>query len=113
MRIDSSEVRHLQGSLAAAPARAEAGSIRAVHGFTTGTAADARAIAPERTGRLIEGIEHRAAGLLGEVVSTAPYSEYVEEGTSDTAPQPFMEPARDLNLPRLERRIGDAGEDVL
>jgi HK97 gp10 family phage protein len=110
--IDTSEVKHLAADLYAAPAKAEAGAIGAVHETVSDTERDAKAFAPVLTGELKERIEGRALGLLGEVVSGAPYSEYVEDGTSDTAPQPFMGPALELNAPGLEGQLGDIGEDI-
>jgi hypothetical protein len=47
------------------------------------------------------------------VVSTVRYADYVEYGTSDTAPQPYMRPAADLAPGPLSDDLGDAGEDIL
>ena len=47
------------------------------------------------------------------MVAFAPYAAYVEYGTSDTRPQPFMRPAAELAGPRMEDDAGDAGEDIL
>jgi hypothetical protein len=65
------------------------------------------------TGRLREGIRVQVAGLSAEVVSTVRYADYVEYGTSDTAPQPYMRPAADLIPGPLADDLGDAGEDIL
>lgn len=113
MGIDSSEVKHLAVDLGAAPAKVRIGAVRAVRDFVGDTERDAKAFAPVLTGELKGRIEGRAAGLLGEVVSLADYSDYVEYGTSDTAPQPFMTPAFEVNAPRLEDQLGDVGEDIL
>lgn len=111
--IDFSDVTHVHADLAAAPAHVEAGAHDAVGDFVSGTERDARAFAPIRTGELKAGIRRRSYGLVGEVVSEAPYSEYVEDGTSDTAPQPFMGPALEANTPGVADRLGDAGESIL
>lgn len=111
--IEFGEVTHLHADLAAAPARVDRGAQDAVGDYVSGTERDARAFAPVLTGELKAGIRGRAVGLLGEVISEAPYSGYVEEGTSDTAPQPFLGPAHEANVPGVERRLGDAGEGIL
>lgn len=113
MNIDTSELKHLAADLGAAPAKAQAGAIGAVRESISDTERDAKAFAPVLTGELKERIEGRALGLFGEVVSRADYSDYVEDGTSDTAPQPFMSPALEANAPGLEHRLGDVGEEIL
>lgn len=113
MGIDYAEVTHLAADLAAAPARVEVGARDAVDDYVDHTERDAQAFAPVLTGRLKLGIRGRRLGLLGEVVSDEPYSEYVEEGTSDTAPQPFMTPAHERNIHRAENGLGDTGESIL
>lgn len=111
--IDFGEVTNLGADLVAAPARVESGARDAVDDYVTGTERDAQDFAPILTGELKRGIHGRRVGLLGEVVSEAPYSDYVEEGTSDTAPQPFMGPAHERNIDRAEQGLGDAGEGIL
>lgn len=113
MSIDSSEVKHLAADLYAAPAKVETGAIGAVSDSTNDTERDAKIFAPVFTGELKERIESSSRGLSGEVVSRAGHSEYVEDGTSDTAPQPFMGPALELNAPGLEHQLGDVGESIL
>jgi HK97 gp10 family phage protein len=111
--IDASEVYHLAADLAAAPAKVEGKSAKAVTSTAHSTQRDAQRFAPVLTGRLRESITVRASGLTAEVVADAPYAEYVEYGTSDTAPQPFMRPAADLSSDKLEDGLGDAGEGIL
>lgn len=113
MGIDSSEVDHLAADLAAAPARAAAGSTRAVSKSAQRTQRDARRFAPVLTGALREGITVEDAGLEATIVSTVRYAGYVEYGTSDTAPQPYMRPAAELAGGSLADDVGDAGEDIL
>ena len=54
---------------------------------------------PVKTGRLRRSFHKRrqrqATGLVIDVINEAPYAAFVEFGTSDTAPQPFMRPAQD------------------
>lgn len=111
--VDASQVAHLRMDLGSAPARVQAPAADAVDDFVSGVERDARAFAPIDTGELKSLIFGRRVGLLGEVASEADYSEYVEDGTSDTAPQPFMQPAFERNLPLVERGLGDAGESIL
>jgi len=113
MGFDASEVNHLAADLAAAPAKVAAGSPRQVNSAAQGLQRDAQRFAPVLTGRLRESIRVTGHGLSAEVVATARYSDYVEYGTSDTAPQPFMRPAAELAGPRLADGLGDVGEDIL
>lgn len=113
MGIEYGDVSRLRNDLGIAPTRVGAAAHDAVGDFVTATARDARAFAPVLTGELKSGIRGQHLGLVGEVVSEAPYSDYVEDGTSDTAPQPFMSPALERNTPGVERALGDAGEGIL
>lgn len=56
-------------------------------------AEDAASNAPVDTGRLRGSIETSVSGTTATVEATAPYSAYVEEGTSKAAAQPFLKPA--------------------
>lgn len=113
MGIDASEVYNLAADLAAAPAKAEAGSIKAVSSSTRQTARDARRFAAVLTGFMRENVEARVSGLSGEVVSLADYSEFQEYGTSKMPPHPFMRPAADLALDPLADAVLDSGDDFL
>jgi HK97 gp10 family phage protein len=113
MGVDSSQVYRLAGDLAAAPAKATVGSVRAVSHSAQRVQRDARRFAPVRTGALRDGIEVTDDGLSSSVVSTVRYADYVEFGTSDTAPQPYMRPAADLAPDPLAEEVANAGEDIL
>lgn len=113
MGVEYGDVTRLRTDLVTAPARVMPDAVDAVDDYVSGTERDAKAFAPVLTGELKARIRGRRAGLLGEVVSEADYSVYVEEGTSDTAPQPFMTPAHERNIDRAEHGLGDAGEGVL
>ena len=56
-------------------------------------AASARQLAPVRTGKLRDGIIVIEGSNQTEIVSQAPYSLFVEFGTSRTPAQPFLRPA--------------------
>lgn len=113
MGADYTQVDHLAADLAAAPAKVELVSAGAVADTVRHGENDAQRFAPVRTGFLRGNIRGYALGLTGLLISLAKYSEYVEDGTSDTAPQPFMRPAAELMAGRLEKGLGDAGEDIL
>lgn len=63
------------------------------------TEADAKRLAPVDTGNLRSSIITRTAGegLTAQVIATASYAYWVENGTSRQRPQPFMGPATDAN----------------
>ena len=109
--VDASEVRHLADDLAAAPARVGDKSARAVASKAHDTERDAKALAPVETGELRDSIHVRASGLSAEVIAGTDHAEYVEDGTSVMAPQPFMRPAFDRNreglVQALEQIVGD------
>jgi hypothetical protein len=109
MGFDTSEVDLLAADLAAAPAKVAVGTERALRGTARHLQRDAQRFAPVLTGALREGIVVDGH----EVTSTVRYASYVEYGTSDTAPQPYMRPAADLAGPRLADGAGDAGEHIL
>lgn len=56
-------------------------------------AEDARARAPVDTGTLRASIATHEEGEIIEVVATADYAAYVEFGTQDASPEPFLRPA--------------------
>ena len=62
-------------------------------------ATDAARRAPVRTGRLRNGIRPDVNGLAGFVTSEAPYSHFVEYGTSRMGAKPFMWPAVEAARP--------------
>jgi HK97 gp10 family phage protein len=113
MGVDNSQVDHLAADLAAAPAKVAARSTKDMVGTAHATQRRAQQIAPVLTGLLHDSITVAASGLSADVTATARYAVYVEYGTSDTRPQPFMRPAAELAGPRMEGDLGDAGEDIL
>ena len=68
---------------------------------------DAKRRAPVRTGKLRNSIYGRVIvhkhGVEGQIVSPAPSGKFVEIGTSDTRPHPFMRPAAN----RARRQMPD------
>lgn len=113
MGFDVSEVDHLAADLGKAPAIVTAGSAVVV-GRTVGQMTrDAQSFAPVLSGELRASIEGEFHGLSGTVTAAARYAAYVEYGTSDTAPQPFMRPAADRNEPRFAEGLLDVASRIL
>ncbi len=75
--------------------------------------------APVRTGRLRDSVRVEDGSDIGEdeafgpiqVVASAPYSSFVEYGTSRMNPEPFMQPAVDEIQPRVNEQVQEALED--
>ncbi|MCT9624249.1 HK97 gp10 family phage protein [Pseudarthrobacter equi] len=83
----------------------------AVRKTTMDIAADAKSAAPVDTGNLRSSIQTSFAGsnaqvAQGVVQARADYSKFVEFGTSRAAPQPFLGPAGDKHLPKLQEAVG-------
>ena len=73
----------------------------------------AQQLAPVDTGELRGSIRAAGSRLSRTVKARAPYSLYVEFGTSDTAPQPFLYPASDRGEEQLLKDLAElAGEDL-
>lgn len=113
VHIDASELRDLADDLGDAIARTPRRVASAMAATAHDIEVDARRLAPVNTGALRSSIGSDIDGLSVDVGASARYAQYVEEGTSDTAPQPFMRPAFDRNLPGLERALAESGSDVL
>lgn len=84
-----------------------------VHALVVKTAHDIQAtaqrLAPVDTGFLRSsiGVDISGAGhtVTAVVAPTADYAAYVELGTSRAAAQPFMQPAFDQHIPRLQAAL--------
>lgn len=107
--VDTSQVNHLAADLAAAPAKVTGRSGRAVSASTRLGARIARELVPVDTSELLDSIHVETHGLVGEVVAGTDHAEYVEDGTSDMAPQPFMRPA----LSRASEGLVHDLEDII
>lgn len=101
--IDLGGLRALAVDLRAVPRKADV-EVRAI----TQAAAemikrDAQTLCPVDTGFLKGSIGYEtkvlAGGVVAEIGPTAHYGGYVEEGTSRMAPQPYLAPAWDRNVP--------------
>lgn len=110
---DASDFYALADRLDRAPARIRGRATKDVGTWSHDTENVARSGAPVRSGELRDGIHASARGLVGEVVSEAGHSEYVEDGTSDTPPQPFMRPAVERTTPTFEEAFAKGPEEYL
>lgn len=83
-----------------------------VHALVVKTAYDiqatAKRLAPVDTGFLRSSIGVEVSGVRqvsAVIAPTADYAAYVELGTSRAAAQPFMQPAFDKHVPRLQAAL--------
>lgn len=143
VHVYTSEVRHLQIDLTGAPAEVRAQAPAAIRRTLYGIERDAKIFAAVDTGNLMGsiGTDIDGDGMGGEVGPTADYGDDVEYGTGPhvirpkggalrftiggrvvfathvnhpgTAPQPYMGPAFDRNVPELEQALGKIGEAIL
>lgn len=74
---------------------------------------DAKSLAAVDTGNMKNSVSTEVDGLTAEVGPTAEYAPYVEGGTSTQAAQPFMGPAFDRNLPKIELAVAKLGAGLL
>lgn len=94
---DVGELNALAASLAASAVRVTGETQQVVAKSGLALQADAQALAPSLTGTLRGSIKADIGALVATVGPTVDYGGYVEYGTSDTAPQPYMGPALDKN----------------
>jgi HK97 gp10 family phage protein len=75
---------------------------------------EAKHRSPVDTGRLRASIRHQIDpnGLEGQVLTDVDYAPYMEFGTSRTAPQPFLNPAADLEQPEFVKRLEAIGQKL-
>lgn len=111
--VDASEVRDLATDLAEAPAKVDTRAGLVVEHNARATARTAESLAPVFTGALKDSIHVEIDGLASEVVAGTDHAEYVEDGTSVMAPQPFMRPAAERQAGPLVRDLEDIIGDFL
>ena len=98
---------HLKAALAKAGSDTRRGAEEAVAEEVEAIRADARRIAPHRTGDLERHIDSEADGLHGTVKSKARHAGFVEHGTYKDKAQPYMRPASELARRRLPKRAAE------
>ena len=60
------------------------------------------------TGFLVSNITYAVRDFVGRVTSSAPYSKYLEYGTMDMRPRPFMSRALEENRRKIVKMFKDA-----
>lgn len=113
--LDLSEVDDLVADMLTVGPRI-APPVRAAVGSTaSSTQRDAKRFAPVLTGTLSASITATISGdgMSSEVGPEVEYGGYVEYGTSDTAPQPFMGPAAEANEEPFVKELELAADVVL
>jgi HK97 gp10 family phage protein len=105
--FDTSQLGDFAADLGNLSIRAQPKVARAVAKAATDMQVSAMTYAPVDTGNLRASIttEISDSGLAAEIGPTAEYAEFVEYGTSDQAPDPFMGPAWGVNLPLFTRAL--------
>ena len=74
---------------------------------------EAKIEAPVRTGFLRNHIlVNTKSNLLSEVVSMAPYSVYVHEGTKNQKANPYMQRAVDIASDAIKKTLSDVFKDL-
>jgi HK97 gp10 family phage protein len=119
MEIDASELARLGVELQTATGTLGAKASAAIRKTAYDIEADAKALAPVDTGTLMNSISTDITGdgrfgvMEAEIGPTVDYAQFVEEGTSRMAPQPYMRPAFDRRSPGLVKAFEQLGEDIL
>lgn len=116
--VDLAQVLALAAELEAKAARVGGGAVDVVRRQGQAVAADAIRRAPKRTGALAGSIRvvTSGSGLSGAeatVKTGVRYAAYVEYGTSDTAPQPFMVPAAQAQTGGFQKAMTELGTEGL
>lgn len=110
---DVSEINALAVDLGNAPARVVPRVNLALRKSITDMERDAKVFAAVDTGNMRNSVSSTVTGLSAEMGPTAEYAPFVEDGTSDQAPQAFVGPAFDRNVPGFVTAVGIAGGEAL
>ena len=117
MSADASQLAQLGVDLTTSSGRLKPQARAAVHKTARDIEADAKHMAPVRTGNLRNSITATTTDLAGVAEAvigpTAEYGAYVEFGTSRQSPQPYLGPAADNRLPGLEDALAEIGANIL
>jgi HK97 gp10 family phage protein len=108
--FDISQLTKLADDLGAAGSRVKVEADKELAATAIATRNAAQAAAPMLTGELRASIHVEVDGDQHRVVADAEHAAYVEFGTSDTAPQPYMWPAADRANERLSEAVVELGD---
>lgn len=110
MSSDANELRAFAADLRKTSGRAQGMARMAVAKTAADITADAKVMAPYRTGNLRNSIgydvQEDPSGVEAEIGPTASYGVHLEYGTSRMAPRPFLGPAYDRRMPTFEQAMG-------
>ena len=117
MSADARQLAQLGVDLTTNSGRLKPQARAAVHKTARDIEADAKHMAPVRTGNLRNSISTTTTDVasVAEAVigPTADYGAFVEFGTSRQSPQPYLGPAADNRLPGLEDALAEIGANIL
>lgn len=117
MSADARQLAQLGVDLTTNSGRLKPQARAAVHKTARDIEADAKHMAPYKTGNLLGSISTDVSDLAGVVEAvvgpTAEYGAFVEFGTSRQSPQPYLGPAADNRLPGLEAALAEIGANIL
>lgn len=54
-------------------------------------------------------VKRRGDKVIGQIIASAPYAPFLEFGTSNMRPRPFMQPALERNRARIRKKFKDKG----
>ena len=117
MSADAGQLAQLGVDLTNSSGRLKPQARAAVSKTARDIEADAKHMAPYKTGNLLSSISTSitdVASLVEAVIGpTAEYGAFVEFGTSRQSPQPYLGPAADNRLPSLEDALAEIGANIL
>lgn len=110
--FDMSELSRLADDLGKVAPRVKRASSAEMTRIAAQLRDDAQAAAPVDTEALRDSIKVRGGADYRIVLADVRHAFFVEFGTSDTAPQPFLWPQAPKAARALEEALGDVGADV-
>ena len=60
-------------------------------------------------GSISSSVKKQGTAVVGQIIASAEYAPYLEFGTSDIRPRPFMQPALERNRPAIKRIFKKGG----
>jgi HK97 gp10 family phage protein len=60
-------------------------------------------------GSISTSVKKQGTAVVGQIIASAEYAPYLEFGTSDIRPRPFMQPALERNRPAIKRIFKKGG----
>lgn len=108
VEFDTSELDDLMAQFKASDRKAKLASSAAMTKIAADLADDARGSVPVDTGELKSSIRVQGGKDYRIVLADARHAMFVEFGTSDTAPQPYMWP----HVPKASKALAEALEDI-